>query len=112
MPKGYRVVTIDERPTQSSEKLRHWWKDLYHGRKVQLRWVEQPPHTSIEPVTHDDEEIIYVLEGTMEETIGGQTFTIAPGTVLFVHAGTTHSGANTSRLPCRMLVFRYDVGNA
>jgi quercetin dioxygenase-like cupin family protein len=44
--------------------------------------------------THPGEEIIYVLEGTLEYQIGGKVTTVQPGDVLFVPAGTIHSVKN------------------
>ena len=44
--------------------------------------------------THFGEEIIYVLEGTLEYTINGKTVTVKPGDVLFVPAGAVHSVKN------------------
>ena len=40
--------------------------------------------------THPGEEIIYVLEGTLEYQIDGKPVTVKPGDVLFVPAGTVH----------------------
>jgi quercetin dioxygenase-like cupin family protein len=41
--------------------------------------------------THPGEEIIYVLEGTLEYQVAGQRkATVKPGDVLFVPAGTIH----------------------
>jgi len=45
--------------------------------------------------THPGEEIIYVLEGTLEYQIEGQPArTVKPGDVLFVPAGAIHSVKN------------------
>jgi quercetin dioxygenase-like cupin family protein len=45
--------------------------------------------------THPGEEIIYVLEGTLEYQIEGQpTATVKPGDVLFVPAGAVHWATN------------------
>ena len=44
--------------------------------------------------THPGEEIIYVLEGTLEYQIDGKPVTVKPGDVLFVPAGTVHSVKN------------------
>lgn len=44
--------------------------------------------------THPGEEIIYVLEGTLEYQIDSKTVTVKPGFVLFVPAGTIHSAKN------------------
>ena len=45
--------------------------------------------------THPGEEVIYVIEGTLEYQIEGQpTRTVKPGDVLFVPAGAIHSVKN------------------
>jgi quercetin dioxygenase-like cupin family protein len=44
--------------------------------------------------THPGEEIIYVLEGTLEYEIGGQKSKVKAGDVLFVPAGTPHTAKN------------------
>jgi len=45
--------------------------------------------------THPGEEIIYVIEGSLEYQIEGQpTATVKPGDVLFVPAGAIHSVKN------------------
>jgi quercetin dioxygenase-like cupin family protein len=44
--------------------------------------------------THPGEEIIYVLEGTLEYEIDDKPVTVKPGDVLFVPAGTVHSVKN------------------
>jgi quercetin dioxygenase-like cupin family protein len=44
--------------------------------------------------THPGEEIIYVLEGTLEYEIDGKPATVKSGDVLFVPAGTAHSVKN------------------
>jgi quercetin dioxygenase-like cupin family protein len=47
--------------------------------------------------THPGEEIIYVLEGTLEYEIGGKRVTANPGDALFVPAGVVHSARNIGR---------------
>jgi quercetin dioxygenase-like cupin family protein len=61
---------------------------------VQVRVDFDPGYVSPKH-THPGEEIIYVLEGTLEYQIEGQpTVTGKPGDVLFVPAGTIHSAKN------------------
>jgi len=47
--------------------------------------------------THPGEEIIYVLEGTLEYEIGGKRVTANRGDALFVPAGVVHSARNIGR---------------
>ena len=65
------------------------------GREViQVRVDFDPGYVSPRH-THPGEEIIYVLEGTLEYEIAGQpTARVKPGDVLFVPAGAVHAAKN------------------
>ena len=65
------------------------------GREVVQVRVEFDPGYVAPRHTHPGEEIIYVLEGTLEYYIEGKPPAIVkPGDVLFVPAGTIHSVKN------------------
>jgi len=65
------------------------------GREVVQVRVDFDPGYVSPRHTHFGEEIIYVLEGTLEYQIAGQpTRTVKPGDVLFVPAGAIHSVKN------------------
>jgi quercetin dioxygenase-like cupin family protein len=65
------------------------------GREVIQVRVDFDPGYVAPRHTHFGEEIIYVLEGTLEYQIEGQgTVTVRPGDVLFVPAGKIHSVKN------------------
>jgi len=64
------------------------------GREVIQVRVDFDPAYVAPRHTHPGEEIIYVIEGTLEYQIGGKTTTVEPGDVLFVPAGTIHSVKN------------------
>jgi quercetin dioxygenase-like cupin family protein len=64
------------------------------GREVVQVRVDFDPGYVAPRHTHPGEEIIYVLEGTLEYEIDGRTATVKPGDVLFVPAGTPHSVKN------------------
>lgn len=65
------------------------------GREVIQVRVEFDPGYVAPRHTHPGEEIIYVLEGTLEYGIGDQPpVTVKPGDVLFVPAGTVHWARN------------------
>jgi len=61
------------------------------GREVVQVRVDFDPGYVSPRHTHPGEEIIYVIEGTLEYHIGDQPpATVGPGDVLFVPAGTVH----------------------
>ena len=65
------------------------------GREVIQVRVDFDPGYVAPRHTHPGEEIIYVIEGTLEYRIEGQPpATVKPGDVLFVPAGTIHSVKN------------------
>jgi quercetin dioxygenase-like cupin family protein len=65
------------------------------GREaVQVR-VDLAPGVAFGNHAHPGEEIIYVLEGTLEYQLEGKPpVTLKPGDVLFIPAGTVHSAKN------------------
>jgi quercetin dioxygenase-like cupin family protein len=65
------------------------------GREVIQVRVDFDPGYASPKHTHPGEEIIYVLEGTLEYEIGSEPpVRVEPGDVLFVPAGTVHAGKN------------------
>ena len=65
------------------------------GREVIQTIVELEPGTVAPRHSHPGEEIIYVLEGTWEYTVGDSPpRTLKAGDVLFIPAGTPHSARN------------------
>lgn len=68
------------------------------GREmIQVR-VDFPAGAFATNHRHPGEEIIYVLEGTVEYTLEGQSpITLTKGGVLFVPAGVVHSAINVGR---------------
>ena len=65
------------------------------GREAVQVVVELAPGVLSPRHTHPGEEIIYVLEGSLEYEVAGQpTATLKAGDVLFIPAGTVHSARN------------------
>jgi len=59
--------------------------------------VEIDPGYVFPKHTHPGEEIIYVLEGTLQYEIAGKRSIVKAGDVLFVPAGVVHSVKNIGR---------------
>jgi quercetin dioxygenase-like cupin family protein len=65
------------------------------GREVVQARVDIDPTAPLVKHTHPGEEIIYVLEGSLEYQVQGQPpTTLEAGDVLFVPAGTIHAVRN------------------
>jgi quercetin dioxygenase-like cupin family protein len=52
--------------------------------------------------THPINEVIVILEGNPEVTLGDETRTLGPGGVVFVPAGTPHRTRNATTSPVRI----------
>lgn len=64
------------------------------GREVIQVRVDFEPGYASPRHTHPGEEIIYVIEGTLEYDIAGKVSKVKAGDVLFVPAGVVHSAKN------------------
>jgi len=64
------------------------------GREVIQVRVDFDPGYVAPMHTHPGEEIIYVIEGTLEYEMGGKVTRVETGDVLFVPAGTSHTAKN------------------
>jgi quercetin dioxygenase-like cupin family protein len=69
------------------------------GREaIQVR-VDFDPGAAFPRHTHPGEEIVYVLEGTLEYEVEGRpTVALKAGDVLFIPAGTVHAAKNSGRV--------------
>ena len=65
------------------------------GREVIQARVEIDPGVTFPKHSHPGEEIIYVLEGSLEYEVEGKPpMTLKAGEVLFIPAGTIHAAKN------------------
>lgn len=87
-----RVAQAQPSGTRRAELQRH---DLsLPGREVVQVRVDFDPGYVSPRHTHPGEEIIYVIEGSLEYEIGGKLARVKTGDVLFVPPGTIHSAKN------------------
>src|SRR5262245_23918076 len=87
-----QAVMAQQAGTKRTDLQRHDLSAV--GREVIQVRVDFDPGYAAPRHTHPGEEIIYVLEGTLEYEIGGKTSSVKAGDVLFVPAGTVHSAKN------------------
>ena len=68
------------------------------GREVIQVRVELAPGVAFGKHTHPGEEVIYMLEGTLEYEVQGRPpITLEAGEVLFIPAGVVHAARNPGR---------------
>ena len=87
------VARSQQPGVRRTDLLRH---DLgVPGREVVQVRVELAPGVAFPPHSHPGEELVYVIEGSLEYQIEGKPpVTLKAGEVLFVPAGATHTAKN------------------
>jgi quercetin dioxygenase-like cupin family protein len=74
------------------------------GREVLQARVDFAPKASFPGHKHPGEEIIYVIEGTLEYELEGEGWvSLKAGDVLFVADGAVHAARNTGTVPAAEL---------
>lgn len=65
-----------------------------------------PPGHKVHPklVKHEGEEVLYLLEGTIEFVIGSDTFVMNPGDCVHFNCEQSHMGRNIGKTPARLLM--------
>lgn len=69
------------------------------GQQLQVIRAHILPGTDFGLHQHDEEQIICVLEGTLEFTVGEETRLVRPGGVILAPAGVPHGGRVASEDP-------------
>src|SRR6516225_7147803 len=90
---GLPVAQAQQPGTKRTDLQQH---DLgIPGREVVQARVDIDPGAAFPKHTHPGEEIIYVIEGTIEYEVEGEPpVTLKAGDVLFIPAGTIHAAKN------------------
>jgi quercetin dioxygenase-like cupin family protein len=94
---AFYVARAEQPGIRRTELQRH---DLgVPGREVIQVRVELDPGVVFGKHTHPGEEIVYVLEGSLEYQVEGKPpVTLKAGEVLFIPAGTIHAAKNVGRV--------------
>lgn len=75
----------------------------YPGSELSSYILHVPPGYVSETVTHEGEEVIFILDGEIEQTLGGEVIGMRVGDSLHYSGATPHSWANRSDTPARLL---------
>jgi transcriptional regulator with XRE-family HTH domain len=75
----------------------------FPGRGLSSFILTVPPGHRSELVHHEGDELVYVLEGEITQTVDGEAIRLAAGDSLHFRGSSDHSWANESGLPARIL---------
>ena len=84
------LATIDAGPGYSTAH-----GPVVEGERIQIGLIRMPRGTGARPHTHPNEQWIYVLEGTLESMVEGNTTRVGPGSVIYVPANAVHAAVAT-----------------
>lgn len=88
-------------------KVRHNWKQ--RGFTCDL-WVD-PPGQRWENFVHTTDELVMVLEGSMEFEVNGKILHPQPGEEILIPAGAVHSARNIGKTTARWL-YGYKINSS
>jgi quercetin dioxygenase-like cupin family protein len=74
---------------------------VVHSARVSESWVEADAGAGFPEHQHPHEQIVNMLEGELEITVGGITHLLTPGCVLVIPPDVPHSGRAITA--CRVL---------
>jgi quercetin dioxygenase-like cupin family protein len=74
---------------------------IVHTERTSQSWVEIDDGASFPEHRHPHEQVVNVLDGTLELTVSGETHLLRPGDVFIIPPHAPHSGRALSR--CRVL---------
>lgn len=75
----------------------------FSGSELSSYLLHVPPGYVSETVSHEGEEIIFVLEGEIEQTLDGQTYRMKTGDCLHYSGQTPHAWSNPTDKTARLL---------
>ena len=61
------------------------------GERMMVALMHKAAGTGADPHSHPNEQWIYVMEGTLEATVGGKTAIVETGSVIYVPSNVVHS---------------------
>ncbi len=103
---GDAVSYADRRPKFSVSEASVTYEALsteFPGYELSSFIMHCPPKFESETFQHEGEEIIYVLSGEIEQTLGDEAFVLREGDSLHYNGMTSHSWRTLGDTPARIL---------
>ena len=103
-----RIYHSGQLPYQGDAKKkgrRFFYGKNHSGFSLEMHETILGPGTETHaPHKHEHEEIVIVMEGTVESFLDGVTEVAEPGSVFYYGSNQMHSARNAGTVPCRYLV--------
>ena len=101
-----RATRTKQAPLEANGYTFHWLSGELADPELSAFSLEFPAKSNedIALLTHEGEEILYILEGQIEFQIGDDRFVLEAGDCVHFHGDKPHMGRNIGRTPARMLM--------
>jgi transcriptional regulator with XRE-family HTH domain len=109
-PRRLSIVRPDERKsvTKDGSLLGYYYQALaheYHDKCMEPFLITLIPHPTDKTFfTHEGEEMMFVLDGTMKFSCGEEEYIVEAGTCLYFDASVPHRGQSASDKEAKVLV--------
>jgi len=104
-----KIYNFDELPVRQSGSLTYrglFSGKLFEGCEISLHESQLAPHSIPHPPHHHrHEEMVLVIDGTLEFTINGKATRAGAGSALFAGSNEEHGIRNPDDTPARYFVF-------
>ena len=111
--KIYHSSEIPYKGDEKKKARRFFYGPEHSGYNLEMHETVLGPGVETHPLhTHGHQEIIILLEGTLEVSMDGRTDTVEAGSVIFYEPDKPHNLRNTGTVPCRYYVVELRGRNA
>lgn len=78
-------------------------RKVFTGEGAMLLMTEMDSGSTEAPHTHSFEQLVFVVEGDVEFTLGDRAHAVSAGSVFRIPPGTPHGASARGGKPCRLL---------
>ena len=111
--KVYHSAEIPYKGDATKKARRFFYGPEHSGYKLEMHETVLGPGVETHPLhTHAHQEIIILVEGTVQVSMDGHTDTVEAGSVIFYEPDRPHNLRNTGTVPCRYYVVELRGRNA
>ena len=111
--KVYHSAEIPYKGDAKKKARRFFYGPEHSGYNLEMHETVLGPGVETHPLhTHSHQEIIILVEGTVQVSMDGRTETVEAGSVIFYEPDRPHNLRNTGTVPCRYYVVELRGWNA
>ena len=111
--KVYHSAEIPYKGDAKKKARRFFYGPEHSGYNLEMHETVLGPGVETHPPhTHGHQEIIILVEGTVQVSMDGRTETVEAGSVIFYEPDRPHNLRNTGTVPCRYYVVELRGWNA